>query len=72
MHSPTISILSNQARTEDLHRAAQKFRQQQLAAATSRETRRRRRPRPAPIRRAIQQLKGGTTIKTAPAPSQHQ
>jgi hypothetical protein len=72
MHNPAIYRLINEARTEDLHRAAQKFRQQRLAALTSRETGQRRRPRPGSIRRAIQHLNGPTTSKAAAAPGQHQ
>lgn len=72
MHNPIIHMLINQARTEDLRHAAQKYRRQRLATLASRETHRRRTPRLASMRRAIQHLNGPTTGKAAAASSHQQ
>ena len=72
MHNPTIHMLINQARTEDLHRAAEKSRQLRITALTSRQGRQRRTPRSASIRRAIRHLDAPATGEAAAAPSQRQ
>jgi len=72
MLNPTIHILINRARTEDLHRAAHKVRQRRIAAVAGRQARRRKTPRSASIRRAIRHLDARTTGEAAAAPSQRQ
>ncbi|HTP22867.1 MAG TPA: hypothetical protein VMJ65_24890 [Solirubrobacteraceae bacterium] len=70
MHTPILYILINQAHTEDLHRAAQKFGQRRLAALTSRNVPRRRGHRAASVLPAIQHLNGPATGKPAAAASE--